>query len=205
MTVTTDFGTAVGDELYAALGPLAAQDADLGYPLRTYCHALGAMFEEISWYATETDDMPGWARLADVDTTPSKALGWLAQFVGVTLDPALDDDAQRDRIRMTDGFKRGTVGALVGAAQQYLTGQKTVIVRERDGDAYTLTVVTYTAETPDSGLVAAALLAQKPAGLILNYLTETGQDWATLVANSATWADVVAAYSTWEDVVENTP
>jgi hypothetical protein len=161
------------------------------------------MFEEASWYARDSDDGPGFVRLVDLDLAPEKALPWLAQFVGVQLQPGLDDAAQRARIRATDGFHRGTVSALVGAARQYLTGGKTVIVRERDGDAYTLTIVTYTAETPDSGLVLAALLDQKPGGLILNYVVETGQDWATLQANYATWADVIAHYPTWTDVLNN--
>lgn len=173
--------------------------------LEAYTRALGAMFEEAAWYAHDSDDGPGWSRLVNLDLTPSKALPWLAQLVGVRLEPGLDDTAQRARIRSTDGFNRGTTSAIIGAAQQYLTGMKTVILRERDGDPYTLTVVTYTAETPDSDLVQAALDAQKPAGLILNYRVETGQDWATLITNYATWADVIAAYTTWEDVIENTP
>lgn len=200
MTVTVDFGTAVGDELYAALAPIATSDEALGYPLRTYCLAIGSMFEEINWYVSETDTMPGWSRLADIDTTPAKALGWLAQIVGVTLDPALDDDAQRERIRATDGFQRGTVGALVAAAQQYLTGAKQVVIHERVSDAYTLTVITYTAQTPDSAAVLAALVAQKPAGLILTLSVRDGQDFAQLLAGHATFALVKSDYSTFADV-----
>lgn len=203
--MTIDFGTEVGDEIYAAQAPLADDDASYGFALLAYSRALGAMFEEVNWYAGETDTEPGWSRLANIDTAPPKALGWLAQFVGVRLDPALDDAAQRARIRATDGFKRGTVGAIAAAAQQYLTGAKTVLIRERDGDPYALTVVTYTAETPDEDAVRAALLAQKPAGIILTYVVEAGQDWLTLETGYATWNDVLAHFFTWQDVLNNTP
>lgn len=196
----TDFGTAVGDELYAALAPLAAGDAAAGSPLRSYARAIGQMLEEPSWYARDSDTGPGFARLVSLDDTPGKALGWLAQIVGVTLDPALDDDAQRERIRATDGFQRGTVGALVAAAQQYLTGAKQVVIHERVSDAYTLTVITYTAQTPDSAAVLAALVAQKPAGLILTLSVRDGQDFAQLLAGHATFALVKSDYSTFADV-----
>lgn len=201
-----DFGTAVGDELYAAQAPLAVDDASYGFALRAYSRALGAMFEEVSWYTRETGTEPGWSRLADLDTTPSKALGWLAQFVGVRLDPALDDAAQRARIRATDGFKRGTLGAIVAAAQQYLTGMKRVVLVERaGGDAYALDLITYTSETPDEPAVLAAVTAQKPAGIILTYNVLTGQTFAQLKATYATFAAVEAHYPTFAAVRDDAP
>lgn len=202
----TDFGTTVGDELYEAVAPLATVDASYGYALRAYTRALGSMLEEVNWYASETDTMPGWARLVDLDTTPEKALGWLAQLVGVTLDPALDDTAQRARIRATDGFNRGTYAAIAGAAQQYLTGMRRVILVERvGGDPYALTLITYTSETPDSAKVLAAVTAQKPAGIILTYSVLTGQTFAQLKANYATFAAAKAHYPTFAALRDDNP
>ena len=114
----------------------------------------------------------------------------------------------RARIASTDGFKRGTRTAMVGAAAATLTGNKTVLFTERSGDkvalpiayAYYIDVMTYTSQTPNPTATLNALLAQKPGGLVLRYLTTPGQTWGQLKASGQTWAQVKAAYPTWNDV-----
>jgi len=200
-------------QLYDALYPLAYDDANQGYDLFIYCGALARMCDQIETYARDTDDgKPGWSILLDVDRCPTEALGWLAQFVGVKLNPVLSDADQRARIRSTDGFKRGTIGAMVGAAQQFLTGSKTVYVKERDssvssvlGGAYGLTILTLASETPDSAAVLAALQSQKPAGVILAYNTVTGMTWQLVNTTYASWNAVKTAFVTWNGVRNNAP
>jgi hypothetical protein len=201
--------------LYDALAPLARDDASNNYALAWYCAAIGTMLQEVEDYARDTTvdgvDAPGWSGLLDVNRAPSKGLGYLAQFVGVTLLPGLSDAAQRDRIRQTDGWNRGTPAAIRGAAQQYLTGAKTVVLRERDvaasasDPAYGLSVITYTSQTPDSAKVLAAIQAQKPAGIILRYVVRTGQDYQSIYTNRATYGALYSAYATYEGVIEDQP
>lgn len=198
----------VAEEIYDACAAHASQDEALGWPLLKLVGAIGAMAQRLDDYADEGPDgeLP-WSILLDIDRVADADLEHLAQFVGVTIPPSLDAASKRLRIRETDGFKRGTVGAIMGAARQHLIGDKQVVLRERynptspDVDsAYHLTVYTYTDETPDAAAVERALEAQKPAGLILHYESRTGQDWATLVATYSTWADVVAGFTDWADV-----
>jgi len=99
------------------------------------------------------------------------------------------------------------------AAQATLTGNKTVIINERDGDsatqpidyAYYLTVETYQGQTPDPAMTQRALLSQKPAGIVLTYVTIAGQTYDQVRTRFATYAALLAAYPTYADVWRDTP
>jgi len=199
------------ERMYVSLGPLALWDPDYQWSLLILQNAIGQMFQLIEDWVRDTAAGPGWSLLLDVNRCPDEALSWLAQFVGVRLLPGSTPDEQRARIASTDGFKRGTRAAMIGAAQATLTGGKTVIFRERDGAnmghpsspdyAYCLTVITYVAQTPDATATKNALLAQKPGGIVLDYHTNTGQDWQTVKTGNATWQTVKTKYATWGDVL----
>jgi hypothetical protein len=203
--------TRFGSDLYDAVAPLAYDDANQGYALAYFCDAIGRMIQPVDDLAGDTPAGPGWSQAMDIDRAPADGLAWLAQFVGVSLLAGLSDTAQRDRIRSTDGMKRGSIGAFIGAARQHLTGAQSVIIRERDAaacpsePAYGVTVITFTAETPDPAQTLADLLAQKPAGLVLNYQVEDGQDFQQLATDYVTFGDVRTAYSTFDLVRTDTP
>jgi hypothetical protein len=203
--VTRPVVDALAERLYADLTPLAYADAANGWPLLTLCGALGQLIQPVDDLARDTTAGPGWSELLDVTRTPADALPWLAQFVGVRLDPALTESAQRTQIQEETGMKRGTPAAMRAAAQKLLTGSKTVVFLERYPDPYSLTVITYTSETPDAAAVEAALRAAKPAGLILTYASVTGQLWLQVVASYAHWSNVISTFATWQDVINNTP
>lgn len=192
------------ERLYDALAPLAQLDPVNGWALLIYCNALGQMFQLIEDLVRDTPEGPGWSTLVDLDRCPDVALGWLGQLVGVRLIPSSTADEQRARIASTDGFRRGTRDALIGAASATLTGEQTLIFRERDGDPYVLTVASYVADTPDPAATESALVAQKPGGILLHYRTMTGQDWQLVRDTSATWQDVASTYPTWGDVLAAT-
>jgi len=88
-----------------------------------------------------------------------------------------------------------------------------VTFRERDGDkiaepiayAYRLSVVTYASQTPDPAATLAALVAQKPGGIVLDYHVATGQDYTALKSGTATYATLKTKYPDYIAVVTDEP
>lgn len=159
------------ERVYDELSPLARDDAAHDWALLIYLGGLGQMFQEIEDLSRDTDAGVGWSPLLDLNRVPDKALPWLAQFVGVQIPSGLTAQQQRDRIAATDGWKRGSVGAIVGAVQQYLTGAKQVLLYERDTSAYHFEIRTRESETPveewaATNLVENSNLETDAAGII---------------------------------------
>ncbi len=175
------------EEVYVALGPLTTDDEKYDWALLQFCEANAGRLQDIDDLVRDTDAGPGWSTIMDADLAPLNALAWLGQFVGVRIPAGLTEQQQRDRVKGTDGFNRGKISALITAAQLHLTGAKTVQIRERDGSAYRLTVITYTAQTPDAAAVLAAIKEQKPGGIILTHNILPGQDYTLVRTNNATY------------------
>lgn len=219
--------TVTAQRLYDGLEPLATEDEQNGWALAYFCAALLTMLDDVVEVSRDQDDgTPGHAILFDPDLAPAKWLPWMAQFVGVTVLENLAEDSQRLRIKETDGRKRGTPDAIRGAARQHLTGAGYVALIERDGDAYTFTVITRTSETPldpvatwedaeipwDAGsgtwdsadslpiAVWRALVEQKPGGLRMNFVVAPGETWNEAAAS---W-NSVGATLTWNDTLNTT-
>lgn len=194
--------------LYAALsGRMRDEDEDNGWALLIYLESMGQQLQVVDDLGRDDENgVAGWARLLDLDATDDVGLGYLAQFQGVQLLVGLDSTAQRIRIRGTDGRNRGKLSAIVAAAQQFLTGAKRVDLYERDGgDAYALRVRTYAAETPDSAAVLAALIAQKPAGIILTYEVASGMSYTQLDTAYTTYTVMKATNLTYDQLKANLP
>ncbi len=200
-------------ELYEAVEPLAYDDANRDYATVNLINAWGKLLEPLANVVLPDPDVRApWALVYDLDNAPVEWLPWLAQWVGVRIPAGLDEVSTRLRIAETDGFNRGSVGAIMGAARQHLTGTRTVLLRERYDasdplvdSAYHLLVNTYASETPDPALVLEALIAQKPAGIILTYEAVDGQDYQQVVDTFATYQDVKDAYPTYADLRNATP
>lgn len=190
--------TETSEELYDSLGPITDPDPDTDYQLLAFVAAVGDLLDRVNVLARDTDDGPGWSSLLDPDRAPSEGLGFLGQFAGVSLLNGLDDASQRLRVREAAGMRRGTVAAMQGAARQWLTGSRQVLVFERDTSPYHLTVRTYQAETPDPASTEATLRAEKPAGLVLAYEVTSGATYAQIDAAFGTYADM-DGLGTYED------
>jgi hypothetical protein len=181
--------------LYLALAPLARGDEQQQWSLLILVNAIGVMYQLLEDYLRDTPSGPGWSPLLDLDRCPPEALPWLGQFVGVRVIQNTTPDEQRQRIRSTDGFRRGGVEAIRAAAAATLTGAQTVVILERDTDPYNLSVTTYADETPDPVTTYTALLAAKPAGLTLGYTAgETGQTYDILNARVASFDEAETRY-----------
>jgi hypothetical protein len=191
----------ITDDFYEDLGPWQRADT-MGelWDLLEFCDAPVGLLQGLEEVIRDTDDGVGWSPILDVDRAPSDWLPWLAQLAGARLEPGLSDVNQRARIKSTDGFKRGSPGAIVGAAQQYLTGTKTVYLVERHGSAYRLTVTTLASETPDLAAVQRAVADQKPAGIVLFVTTTIGGDYDALRNTHASYNNVKAIFLTYNAV-----
>lgn len=195
----------------AVYNDLIASLDDTTGDLATFVGALGdQLFQEVDDYASDGPlGQVGWSVLLDINRIPDKGLEWLAQFVGVSLPVGLTAAQKRVRVQTTAGWKRGTPAALVGAAKAYLTGTQNVLMRERFDVANPTVdtpgkfqVITYTSQTPDSAAVLAALIAQKPGGLVMTYSVYAGQDWLA-VRTRGTWLNIRTTFATWQQIRDN--
>lgn len=199
-------------ELYTGpLEPYTAEDAENDFALGTFLTAMLAGAQEIADLVRDdpVTGAVGWSALVNADRAPEWALPWLASLVGVTDAPWLADPERRLRIKATAGQHRGTVAAMQGAARQYLVGpdgtgeSATVYFSERHGSAYRLSVATLAAETPDADMVEAALLEQKPAGIVLTYTVLGAGDYNELAATHATYTEVDTDFTDYFDVLSD--
>jgi P2-related tail formation protein len=139
--------------------------------------------------STDTSD------LVDPATADLAWLPWLAQLVGVDLDPALVGQAARDAVRgAVTGWLAGSTRAVEDAARSTLAGSRYVRVDDhataagRDtGGEFDVLITTRRTETADVPAVLAAVhrAHAAPGGVILHHR-----------AYSATWDQIEAAYPT---------
>lgn len=160
----------VGAEMYDANEALAYADLDNDYVFAVLCEAIGRMWQPIADLVEERDGRPGWAVLVDVETTPDDALPWLAQIPGVQLTRAAVAADQREELRRRSGEARCRPESMRAAGAATLTGTQSVRILERTSSAWTLTVITRTAETPDAAATLAALMSQKVGGDVLTHV-----------------------------------
>jgi hypothetical protein len=162
--------------LTGLLQPMFYDDIHQSDALAKYLGTLSAEFEIIEQWARDSDlGQIGYSVLVDANRVPYYAIPWLAQFVGVTITQGLSVTQQRQQLLGLGNWKRGTVAALKAAPLPLLTGSQTVMVKERDTSPYHFQVMTYAVETTDSTKVLAALMTQKPAGLVMTYIVFSGQ------------------------------
>lgn len=167
--------------LFDLLQPMFYDDWNQSHALATYLSGLGLNFEIVEEYARDSDDGKiGYSILVDATRVPDEAITWLGQFVGIQITQGLPPAQQREQLVGLGNWKRGTVAALQAAPLPFLTGSQTVIVKERDTSPYHFEVITYASETLDSTKVLAALVTQKPGGLMMTYIVFSGQKAFTM-------------------------
>lgn len=166
--------------------------------LKVLSGAIGAMFEQVQEIVRD-GNQPGWT--VPVTLSLAKELDWLGQFVGVRRRPLYTEAQFRTAIDEVSGFARGTRSSLIAAAARTLTGNKTVNIDERvGGDAYALSVTTYTAETADSAATEAAVRALKPAGVVLTYQVLDGQTYIDLEGDYTDYTDVESSFADYQEI-----
>jgi P2-related tail formation protein len=154
-------------------------------------------------------------RLSTDLTDPLEAddlwLDWLAQAVGVQLQPAMSEAERRNAVAFSSsGWRAGTKQAIKDAAKPALTGTQFVEVYDHSTDVsvrgaageFDVLLVTRGTETPDVAEVLATIVRQhaKPAGVKL-YHRAYDTSWNTVTATYPTWNAIEAAGS-WDRIQE---
>jgi len=204
--------TPLGARLAERTSPLAPDDAEHGWAHAHLSEALASKAIQLQ-EAFDPEDAASFETILDPARCPSWALPWLAQLVGLALPATADDARRREIISALAPQARGTVAAMRAAASLYLTGSQTVFFRERDPTGsdppYTLEVVTLENETPDPAKVLAALMAAKPAGIVLYYRNVLGWDYEAMTEQGAaegwTYASLGPLFPTYRDLTNNQP
>lgn len=194
----------LAEELYAAVSPgqtyeqehAAAIAAD--WETLWLCDAL-SMPLQIWWDLVHGNDEP-WDLLLDPDFTPAAALPYLAQFVGVEIQPGWSEERIREEIELPSNWARGRRSAILLAIQGTLTGEQFVQIIERPvGAAYQLFIRTLTSQTPSPTRTLNVILANKPAGIVLDYAATNARSWLDLNNDFTSWAAVKTRYDSWDE------
>jgi hypothetical protein len=170
----------VAQRLWDALEPMARADAANGWGLLAYLDTIGQMFQPVADLAEDdVNGIPGWSRILDIDRADDDGLPWLSQLLGIQLVGGRTADQWRQDIRDRRNWERGTVRSFVDAARPYLTGSRTVIVRERDVTPYHVTVVTYAHETNEDTIYYSDILEDLATytPLFINYSSYSDLYW----------------------------
>lgn len=206
--VVSDFA----ERVYAMMDPVAREDEWLSWPMLAYIGGIGETYRVVDDGVAGGDDgEPPWFRVMHPDTCPPAALPWLAQFVGIRFPANFTEEQQRHAIRDKANFSRGGPDAMRSAIQQWLTGSKTVTMRERNPTPYSMVIVVRADEVlPEdlpSGLahIWPAIRSQKPAGIIVTLSILDGQDYQMLFENNASYAEVFTKYATYNGMLNDQP
>lgn len=202
MTVTFESG------VLNSLAPWAPAGSDL----QKYTSALAAMFEQCYGLVADqgSPDEPasftaGWSTLLDPSACPAGFLPYCGMFVGSVVPPGTDEATARAQILAEQNFNRGTGfagtytssngaagGAIVLAAQRFLSGTQSVGLVERSPDPYSAVVVCRPEEVIDQAQLEASVLAVKPAGIVIQFVFTDAYLWNqaihTFSADTMTWS-----------------
>lgn len=209
----------VGEEVYAALRPLADDDRNQGWTLLHICEAAGRMWQAVH-DLTRYDDQgrPGWSALLDLERCPGQSdeidgLPFLGQIAGVRRIAHLPDDERRAAIREREGYHRGRPAAIVSYAMRFTDGTPgAVVIRERYDPALGLGVdapyhgrvrIKRSRLLPglDEAEISARILARIPAGLIYDVEITDDLDWDDVRSTYTSWDDVLARTTSWDDLL----
>lgn len=205
---------ALTERIYADL-PEFYRDADeaLDYPLLAFLSlvfdqlgAVSDLIDRIDYIAPDTPDYDplldagDTSQLVDPATADPAWLPWLAQLVGIRLNPRLSVADQRAAIAgHSGGWDTGTRAAIAAAAATALTGSRYVSVRPTG--PWEITIYTSPDETASAAAVIAAVEAAdvRPAGTVLVH-SFYAASWDTIEARYLTWDALEAGAPTWSAV-----
>lgn len=180
------------------------------HPMYRWLAGICSQLSQVDTLINRLDvEVDGRSDLTDPASADIAWLEWLAQLVGVTLDPALSDAEKRDAVLFgSSGWRAGTKVAVGDAAKTVLTGEKRVRIYDHtvfapgDGGVWDVLVMTRPSETPDVALVLDTIVRKraKPAGVVLHHRAYEAS-WDTVEAVLPSW-DAIEAAGSWTSVQE---
>jgi hypothetical protein len=201
MTQPSPTGSGFADRVLAALGPAFRTAA--GPLLPDLLTALTAQLGAVDELLTVGDGDLAAAPLTDLATSPFPR--WLGQLAGLRVPAGLDVAAARAHVTGRGVSRRGTPAAMRAAAAATLTGGRRVTLVERNGSPWQLLVLTYARETPDPAAVLAAVLQEKPVGIVLTHAVLLGQTFGQLTATGQTFGDLRRSGLTFDQIRRTIP
>lgn len=166
MTFTAPI-TQFGEDAYAYLEPLWADDDQRGYPFKTLVAGLCEAFREGEEVVRARPGRDPYQQAWDVEACPDRLLRFLGQALGINVTPGVSPDVQRQQIRAEQNWYRGSVQNLIAAAEANQTEPGRTVVEERTPDAGTISVIYDPAYTPDVTAYTNAVRAAVRWGLRL--------------------------------------
>lgn len=156
-----------------------AYDETVGFPLYRWLAGIYSQAGAIEALVNRIGGLDdGQSDLTDPMGADEAWLPWLAQLVGVRLDPAMRTDEARDAVQFaSSGWRAGTKRAVGDAVRSELTGTRYAqvydhsVTRPGDGGVWDVLIITRATETPNvpAVLAAAARRGAKPAGVVLHH------------------------------------
>jgi len=202
----------IGLELYSSLAPLVDTWGDPEEDLKLYCNAIAAMIQPVDDIAKDGENgEPGWSQVLDAQRAKDDWLFWLGQFVGYVVPQkaatiSQSDWSLRERQRLVtrSTYRRGTIAILREVIQEHLNPPQTVIIQERVGTAHVISVWVYASQIATSAaLVQTAALAEKAAGLVMNFTVLSGTTYTLLAASNTSYTVLAGKHTSYTSVATN--
>ncbi|HEY6731909.1 MAG TPA: hypothetical protein VI039_12915 [Solirubrobacterales bacterium] len=195
--------------VYQRMGPFREDDHLTGFQLREACECLCAPYQDVYDLIREREGMKGWTILFDPRLCPEKWLPYLAQFVGVQIQPQMTVAQIRAEIERPTAWRRGepeTIELVAQRGQDVAEGEEAWIrIRPRTPSAGHTYIRTLLNETPDPIRKEAELRAAIPAWELLDYEAIEGVSWADVEASWEGWGDLEESVPGWEAVADLLP
>ncbi len=173
--------------------------------LELLAQVLGSMFEPTLELAEEAGSdgeagyVPAWGTLLEVERAPLSALGYLGNYVGVTIPAGATEAEARALVKAESGLARGTRASLEAAVRRIL-GAAPFTIQERTAtgggvEAYHFNILV--GPGMSSQALFEAVNSVIPAGLWYSIIEVSGA-W---ISGTKRWSEV-AAGKKWSAIVE---
>lgn len=189
----------------------SADEVDaIDYTALRYVAGASVGLERAADFLTIVDpdtSVTGTCELVNAAACPRPYLGWLGWLVGIDVSQIADPFVRVAIGNAAATQRRGSKGSIRDAVQRTLTGSQSCRVywNLSGTEPYLITVITFTAQTPDSVATLQAALSEKPAGIDLELQTVDGTTYAEISANFTDYAEVAATFPTYNDLSEYVP
>lgn len=196
-----------------SFGPWLAYDKSAD--LDAYLTAIGEMNDTTAGivmdqgFPGDPGYVPGWSTLLDPNNCPAEFLPFLAQFIGVVIQPGTDAAVARAQIFAESNINRGTATSIQNAVTQHLTDTQSVHIIEREGqfgtDPYSFIVIVRSEEVISVQGLTDAVNATKPAGLQWFLIETDAWTIAQMEASQVTLAALEANFMTLQGLESDQP